>query len=91
MAMLHSPPLLLLDEPTAGVDIETRAQFLGEVRRLAEIMGTAILYATHYVPEAEQLRATIAVLDKGCDLGSRHHIRVGRGARLLCDRPHIQL
>jgi ABC-2 type transport system ATP-binding protein len=64
MALIHRPPLLLLDEPTVGADIETRAELLQLVRRLAD-EGAAIVYSTHYLPEVEELDATVAVIDSG--------------------------
>jgi ABC-2 type transport system ATP-binding protein len=63
-AMLHRPALLLLDEPTAGVDPETRQGLLDAVKaRAAE--GAAVLYTTHYLPELEVLGATIAMAKNG--------------------------
>lgn len=63
-AMAHRPPLLLLDEPTVGSDIETRRMLLDVVRgRAAE--GAAVVYTTHYLAELEVLGATIAVLEGG--------------------------
>ncbi|MFJ2440122.1 MULTISPECIES: ABC transporter ATP-binding protein [unclassified Streptomyces] len=64
VALLHRPRLLLLDEPTAGVDVETRTRLIGHVRELAAT-GTAICYSTHYLPEVEALDADVAVLDHG--------------------------
>ncbi|HVM08804.1 MAG TPA: ABC transporter ATP-binding protein [Acidimicrobiales bacterium] len=64
MALIHRPPLLLLDEPTVGADIETRAELLDLVRRLADD-GAAIVYSTHYLPEVEHLGASVAVIDRG--------------------------
>ena len=64
MALIHRPPLLLLDEPTVGADIETRAELLALVRRLAD-EGAAVVYSTHYLPEVEQLGASVAVIDRG--------------------------
>jgi ABC-2 type transport system ATP-binding protein len=63
-ALLHGARLLLLDEPTAGVDIATRNSILALVKRLAAD-GTAICYATHYLPEVEALDASIAILEDG--------------------------
>ena len=65
MALLHRPPLLLLDEPTVGADIESRARLLDHVRRLAHEEGAAVVYSTHYLPDVEQLGASVAVIDKG--------------------------
>ncbi|MFC7308252.1 ATP-binding cassette domain-containing protein [Streptomyces monticola] len=64
MALLHRPRLLLLDEPTAGVDVETRSRLLAFVRELART-GTAVCYSTHYLAEVEALDASVAVLDHG--------------------------
>jgi ABC-2 type transport system ATP-binding protein len=65
MAMIHRPRLLMLDEPTTGVDIATRTRLLAAIARLAAEDGCAVLYSTHYLPEVEQLGATVAVLDHG--------------------------
>ncbi|MEU8786236.1 ABC transporter ATP-binding protein [Streptomyces sp. NPDC048637] len=64
MALVHRPPLLLLDEPTAGVDVQTREQLLEMVRTMAAD-GTAICYSTHYLPEVETLDGSVAVLNGG--------------------------
>lgn len=65
MAMVHRPPLLLLDEPTSGVDVATRAGLLESVGRLAREAGTAICYSTHYLPEVETLGGSVAIIDGG--------------------------
>jgi ABC-2 type transport system ATP-binding protein len=64
MALTHGPCLLLLDEPTAGLDVQARAQLIEVVRGLAEA-GSAILYSTHYLAEVEDLDASVAILDRG--------------------------
>lgn len=64
IAFVHRPRLLLLDEPTVGADIETRAALLDIVRAAADD-GAAIVYSTHYLPEVESLRATVAMLMQG--------------------------
>ena len=63
-ALLHRPGLLLLDEPTAGADPETREALLAVVRKRAA-EGAAVVYTTHYLPEISQLHATIAVAQRG--------------------------
>lgn len=63
-ALVHRPPLLLLDEPTAGADLETREAMLDVVRQRAG-EGAAVVYTTHYLPELTELQATIAVARDG--------------------------
>ena len=63
-AMVHSPPVLVLDEPTAGVDVELRQQLWTHVRAL-NAAGTTILLTTHYLEEAEELCDRIAIIDHG--------------------------
>lgn len=63
-AMVHSPPVLVLDEPTAGVDIELRQQLWAYVKEL-NARGTTVLLTTHYLEEAEQLCDRIAIINNG--------------------------
>ncbi len=63
-AMVHNPPILVLDEPTAGVDVELRRQLWDYVRAL-NAGGTTILLTTHYLAEAEELCDRIAIIDRG--------------------------
>jgi ABC-2 type transport system ATP-binding protein len=63
-ALLHRPRLLLLDEPTTGADPGTRQALLRLVRAYADA-GTAVCYATHYLPELADLGATLAVVARG--------------------------
>ncbi|HUF85472.1 MAG TPA: ABC transporter ATP-binding protein [Acidimicrobiia bacterium] len=65
MAVLHRPPLLLLDEATTGVDVRTRSRVLDAVRQLAAEDGTAICYSTHYLNEVELLGASVAIIEQG--------------------------
>jgi len=63
-ALVHEPPLMILDEPTAGVDIEIRRSmwaFMQEINRA----GTTIILTTHYLEEAENLCRSIAIIDDG--------------------------
>ena len=63
-AMVHSPPILVLDEPTAGVDIELRQQLWTYVRELNRD-GVTIVLTTHYLEEAEELCDRIAIINHG--------------------------
>ena len=63
-ALVHAPPVLVLDEPTAGVDVELRRQLWAYVREL-NARGTTILLTTHYIDEAEELCRRIAIIDHG--------------------------
>ncbi|HKM00200.1 MAG TPA: ABC transporter ATP-binding protein [Mobilitalea sp.] len=63
-ALLHEPKLIIMDEPTVGLDVETRNQILEAVMRLKQ-QGTSIIYAGHYMEEMEQICDKICVIDKG--------------------------
>jgi len=63
-AMVHSPPILVLDEPTAGVDVELRQQLWEYVRTL-NARGTTIVLTTHYLEEAEAMCDRIAIINHG--------------------------
>ncbi|MCW2364198.1 MULTISPECIES: ABC transporter ATP-binding protein [Sphingobium] len=74
-AMVHAPPILVLDEPTAGVDIELRQQLWSYVRSL-NAQGVTIVLTTHYLEEAEELCDRIAIINHG---------------RLIADKPTREL
>lgn len=63
-ALVHQPKLLILDEPTAGVDIEIRRSMWDFMREINQ-QGTTIILTTHYLEEAENLCKNIAIIDKG--------------------------
>lgn len=63
-ALVHQPKLLILDEPTAGVDIEIRLSMWNFLREI-NAAGTTIILTTHYLEEAEQLCRNIAIIDNG--------------------------
>ncbi len=89
-AMVHEPPLLLLDEPTVGADPITRDALLAVVRKAAD-EGAAVVYTTHYLPELEVLDATLAVANGGRVIarGNRAELlsRVPGRAIIEFDRP----
>jgi ABC-2 type transport system ATP-binding protein len=64
VGLLHRPALLILDEPTVGVDPQSRNAILASVERLGE-EGMAVLYTTHYMEEAERLCDRIGIIDQG--------------------------
>jgi ABC-2 type transport system ATP-binding protein len=65
MGLVHQPRVLFLDEPTAGLDPEARADLWAEIRRLAEQDGLTILLTTHYLEEADRLARRLAIVDRG--------------------------
>lgn len=98
-ALVHSPALLLLDEPTAGVDVELRHSIWEYVKELKK-QGTAILFTTHYLEEAEALCDRIAILHKGKirkqgetkkliqNLTCRH-ITISLNTQIACSHPYL--
>lgn len=63
-ALVHNPPVLILDEPTAGVDVELRRQLWDYIKKLNKA-GTTIVLTTHYLEEAEELCDEIAIINHG--------------------------
>ncbi len=63
-ALVHNPPVIVLDEPTAGVDVELRRQMWDYVKRLNS-EGVTVVLTTHYLEEAQELCDTIAIVDQG--------------------------
>ena len=64
-ALVHQPQVLVLDEPTAGVDIELRQMLWNNIRRLNQEQGTTIILTTHYLEEAEEMCDEIAIINHG--------------------------
>jgi ABC-2 type transport system ATP-binding protein len=64
-ALVHNPPVVVLDEPTAGVDVELRRHLWEYMVRLNRDFGVTIVLTTHYLEEAQELCDTIAIVDKG--------------------------
>ena len=73
-ALVHQPPVIILDEPTAGVDVELRSQLWEYVREL-NTKGTTVVLTTHYLEEAEQMCDRIAIINQG--------------SVVACDETHI--
>jgi ABC-2 type transport system ATP-binding protein len=91
-AMIHQPEILILDEPTAGVDVELRRSLWAYLQEL-NASGTTIVLTTHYIEEAEQLCEDVAIIDRGSIIarGSPQDlIQAGGGRHLeirLCEPP----
>src|SRR5881394_4187323 len=85
-ALMHRPRLVILDEPTAGVDFELRQELWRYIRKLHEA-GTTILLTTHYLEEAEELCEEIALIRDGRLVArdSSEGLRAHYGARTLAD------
>lgn len=64
-ALLHNPQILILDEPTVGIDPQSRNHILETVRELNETHGTTVLYTSHYMEEVEQLCKRLYIMDHG--------------------------
>jgi ABC-2 type transport system ATP-binding protein len=94
-ALVHDPPVLFLDEPTAGVDVELRRDLWAYVKRLASA-GTTVVLTTHYLEEAEELADRIGVIKNGRllvveekrELIARHSKRI---VRLELEKPVREL
>ena len=79
-AMVHSPPILVLDEPTAGVDVALRQRLWDNIRSLNEA-GVTIVLTTHYLEEAEALCDDIAILNHGQLVATKSKSALMAGAR----------
>ena len=89
LGLLHKPDLLILDEPTVGVDPQSRNAILENVERLGS-EGMAVLYTTHYMEEAERLCDRVGIIDEGTIIaeGTRRELVALVGER---DRLHLEL
>jgi ABC-2 type transport system ATP-binding protein len=90
-AMVHTPPILVLDEPTAGVDVELRKQLWANVKELNR-QGVTILLTTHYLEEAEELCDQIAIINHGQVIADEPTETIlgrieGKEIRFRLDRP----
>lgn len=91
LALVHRPPVLVLDEPTAGVDVELRQSLWRFVRRLHSD-GHTIVLTTHYLEEAEELCDRIAIIDHGeiIALETKQDLLArGLGSKLLIRASHV--
>jgi ABC-2 type transport system ATP-binding protein len=77
IALLHKPPIVIMDEPTVGIDPQSRRSILDSVKALNG-QGTTVLYTTHYMEEVAELATHIAILDKGQVIASGTHAELTR-------------
>jgi ABC-2 type transport system ATP-binding protein len=94
IALLHSPKLLILDEPTVGVDPQSRAHLLDSVRKASD-EGMAVIYASHYMEEVQALCKRVAIIDHGkmlaCDTITALLSRLSTDLRLRIGQPQKNL
>jgi ABC-2 type transport system ATP-binding protein len=84
-ALLHSPRVLFLDEPTLGLDPQTRNQLWNQVKRLNEEEGVTVFLTTHYMEEAERVAHRVAIIDHGRIIaqGSPNELKQQTGSQTL--------
>lgn len=89
VAMIHQPAFLMMDEPTVGVDPQSRENIFDTIEKLRD-QGITILYTTHYMEEAERLCNHIAIMDEGCiiALGTLEQLLAMRDQNREVQRPH---
>ncbi|HLG75945.1 MAG TPA: ABC transporter ATP-binding protein, partial [Ktedonobacteraceae bacterium] len=89
VAMIHQPRFLLMDEPTVGVDPQSRENIFDTIEKLRD-QGTTILYTTHYMEEAERLCNHIAIMDEGkiIAMGTLEQLLALRDQSREVARPH---
>ena len=83
--LMHSPRVLFLDEPTVGLDPQTRNQIWEFIRALRRNEGVTVFFTTHYMEEAERIADQVAVIDHGCIVaeGTPEEIREETSGRTL--------
>jgi ABC-2 type transport system ATP-binding protein len=89
VALIHQPAFLMMDEPTVGVDPQSREHIFAIIEQLRD-QGTTILYTTHYMEEAERLCDRIAIMDEGqiIALGTLEQLLALRDQQREVQRPH---
>ena len=81
--LLHEPKVLFLDEPTVGIDVQSRIVILEYLKALKK-QGTTIIYTSHYMEEAENLCSRVAIIDRGSI------ISIGNPKELVADHPEFK-
>lgn len=81
--MLHDPKILFLDEPTVGIDVQSRIVILDYLKQINK-SGTTIIYTSHYMEEAENLCSRVAIIDRGVI------ISIGNPKQLVSEHPEYK-
>jgi ABC-2 type transport system ATP-binding protein len=81
--LLHHPKIIFLDEPTVGIDVQSRIMILNYLKELNK-SGTTIIYTSHYMEEAEHLCSRVAIMDQG------KIISIGKPSDLLASNPEFK-
>lgn len=87
LALMHEPDVVIMDEPTVGIDPQSRRHILDNVRRLNE-QGMTVLYTTHYMEEAQELSDHIAIMDQGEIIAAGTH---GELVKMVGEQDRIDL
>ncbi len=90
MGLIHQPEVIFLDEPTTGLDPQTRAHLWDYINKLAKTMGVSIFLTTHYMEEADHLADRIAIIDLGkiVTLGTSSELKKSIGGEVVTLTPH---
>jgi len=81
--LLHNPKVIFLDEPTVGIDVQSRVVILNYLKEINK-QGTTIIYTSHYMEEAEHLCTRVAIMDRGTI------ISMGKPKELVADHPEFK-
>ncbi|MBN2098075.1 MAG: ATP-binding cassette domain-containing protein [Dehalococcoidia bacterium] len=92
MGLIHEPQVIFLDEPTTGLDPQTRAHLWEYINNLARSMGVAIFLTTHYMEEADRLADRIAIIDLGkiVSLGTSGELKKSIGGDVVTLTPPVE-
>ncbi len=92
MGLIHQPQVVFLDEPTTGLDPQTRAHLWDYINKLAKTMGVAIFLTTHYMEEADRLADRIAIIDLGkiMTIGTADELKKSIGGDVVTLTPPVE-
>jgi ABC-2 type transport system ATP-binding protein len=92
MGLIHQPQVIFLDEPTTGLDPQTRAHLWDYINKLAKSMGVAIFLTTHYMEEADRLADRIAIIDLGkiMTMGTSDELKRSIGGDVVTLTPTVE-